>query len=240
MQILYKSGGNAVETKYFLQTASHNFTSRQLPSTAMSEEEVKVHPKLKKAKCIQLMNALKVALRAPQNQRILTDEIQAKMFEDLEKTHSEMHTGKAIEEDAKEWANWETYKEDVDAFHDHWWAMMNLAAEYGGNQEHAQSPLKPNINKQRDNEDTDHDENSSNEFWSSSHWTALYHTAIWVILLYCTITCSYLLHHSKNHHHLHNESLIATSDGQSTMNVDVANDGVFPPKFHGITKSEQC
>ena len=192
----------------------------------MSEAEVKVYPAIKKAKCIQLMNALKVALRAPQSQRILTDQIQAKMFEDLEKTHSEMHTGRSIEVDAKEWANWDTYKEDVEAFHDHWWAMMSLAAEYGGNQEHGQSPSKSKIDEHSPKENEDHDESSFSEFWSSSHWTMLYHTTAWIILLYCAITCSYLLYHSRNYNHLHNESLI-TSNGQSTMNVDVVNNGVF-------------
>ena len=176
----------------------------------MADAEVKVYPELKKAKCIQLMNALKVALRAPQKQRILTDEIQAKMFEDLVLTHSEMHTGRPIEEDAKEWANWDTYKEDVEASHAHWWAQMSLAAEYGGNQahqEHAQSPSKSTINEQGKNENKDHDDRSSSEFWSSSHWTALYHTTTWIMLLYCTITCSYLLHHSRNYNHLHNEGV---------------------------------
>ena len=192
----------------------------------MSEAEVKVYLEHKKAKCIELMNALRVALRAPQNQRILTDEVQAKMFEDLEKTHSEMHTGNPIEVDAKEWVNWETYKEDVEAFHDHWWAMMNLAAEYGGNKEHAQSPSKSKINEQDKIENEDRGESSFSEFWSSSQWTALHHTTAWIILLYCTITCSYLLHQSRSSHSPHSE-LITTTEGQSTMYEDVANDGVF-------------
>ena len=199
----------------------------------MSEAEVNVYAEIKKAKCIQLMNALKEALRAPQNQRILTDEIQAKMFEDLERTHSEMHTGRPIEVDAKEWANWETYKTDVEAFHDHWWAMMKLAAEYGGNQGHGQSPSKSKIDEHGPKENEDHNESSSSEFWSSSHWTMLYHTTAWVILLYCAISCSYLLYDSRNYHHLYRESPI-TNDEQSTMNVDVANSGMFQIKSRGI------
>ena len=227
---LCQSAKTAVETSDSHQTVSHCSTSTGSLSTAMSAVEENVQPELKKAKCIRLMNALKVALRAPQNQRIFTDEIQAKMFEDLEQTHSDMHTGRPIEVDANEWANWETYKEDVEAFHDHWWAMVSLAAEYGGNKEPAQSPLKSEINKENKNENKAHDDSSPSEFWSSSHWTALYHTTTWVILLYCAITCSYLLHQNRNHQHLRNEPLI-TSDGQSTMNIDVANDGVFQIKL---------
>ena len=197
----------------------------------MSEAEVNVQSELKKAKCIQLMNALKGALRAPQNQRILTDEIQAKMFEDLEKTHSEMHTGRPIEVDANEWANWETYKEDVEAFHDHWWAMMSLAAEYGGNDEAAPSPSKSEINENDKNENKDDHDISPNEFRSSSRWTKVYNTTTLFILLYCAITCSYLLHLSLR---LRDEPPI-TDDPQSTSNADAATNGTFQISLNGIS-----